>query len=193
MYDKERIHPSYAIEHTLTLQIRFKELRVTSHATKRKIGKWLKPLVNLLKLNLDGALFFDHQKVRIGMVLLNKLGALCFAASLRIQEINKLEVVELMAILRGLQFCATWDIENLIIESDCLSMVQECNEEGSPNSRLGVIVKEIKNMRGHFGTCSIQHTLREHNVLAHKFTYIVWQVQEIVAWENILDFASVAF
>lgn len=59
-------------------------------------------------------LFFYQLKASIGMVLCDKEGQLCFAASIGMQELNDPKVIQLMAILRGLQLRTTKGIENLI-------------------------------------------------------------------------------
>lgn len=127
------------------------------------------------------------------MALYNEAGNFCFVASLRIQDIHEMEVIELIAILRRLQLCATKDMEHLNVESDCLLMVQECNTTGPPSSRLGILVEEICKLRDCFRTCTIAHVFWEHNVLAHTFARHAWQVQDVIIWETIPNSASAAF
>lgn len=78
------------------------------------------------------------------MVLRDGLGNFRFGASMGMQEVNEPEEVELMSIFRGLQFCAMLGITIIILESDCLLMVKKCNVDDPGNSRLGIVVSEMK-------------------------------------------------
>lgn len=98
------------------------------------------------------------------MVLRDGLGNFRFGASMGMQEVNEPEEVELMPIFRGLQFCAMLGIAIIILESDCLLMVNKCNVDDPDNSRLGILVLEIKKTKAHFEECTIEHVMREPNV-----------------------------
>lgn len=127
------------------------------------------------------------------MILQDHTSSLYFAASIGISKFHEPKVIELLDILRGLQFCLMRCIVCLIIESDCQLMVQECNGDSSLTSRLGILMEEIRKLNAHFGSCDITNTPREFNVVAYTLAHHAWHVKDIVTSEFILDFASVAY
>lgn len=50
-----------------------------------------------MKLNVDGAMFFDHHKARIGAILRDNKGEIVMAASKVENEVNDPESIELLA------------------------------------------------------------------------------------------------
>lgn len=127
------------------------------------------------------------------MVLQDHTRSLCFKANVGIPKFHELEAIELLAIFRALHFFLKKSIIHLIVESDCHLMVQECNGDSPPTSRMGILVEEIRKLKAHFGSCDITHTPREFNVSAHTLARHAWHVKDMVIWESIPDFASVAY
>lgn len=74
-----------------------------------------------MKLNIDGALFVDRNKMEIGLIMLDAQGETRLEASLSKERISSPKEVELAAILRGLQVCIGMGVNKLILESDCCS------------------------------------------------------------------------
>ncbi|KAG2711399.1 hypothetical protein I3760_04G074800 [Carya illinoinensis] len=75
--------------------------------------------------------------------------------------------VEALAILRGLQFCIHLGIQNLVIESDSLLVVNEFNRQGSSQATFGNVVSEAKELMTCFSTYQVQHVIRSCNSAAH--------------------------
>lgn len=123
---------------------------VDPSTTQRTSERWQKPLTNFMKLNVDGAIFANQHHARIGMVLHNDQRAFCFSACVGLHEVNELIEIELMAILRELQLCASMGISKLLVESNYLLMIKLCNKENAKNSKFGVLVSEIKNIQSRF-------------------------------------------
>lgn len=93
---------------------------------------------------MDGALFFDQQRDRISIVVRDSKAAICFVASIGISYIKDLEIVKLLALLRGPQLYLAWGISHLLVESDNQLMVNACNSSTFQGSHLGKIVEEIR-------------------------------------------------
>lgn len=83
-------------------------------------------------------MFVDQHRAGIGVVLRDDQGSFRFGACLGLHEANELEETELMAIFRELQLCASMGISKILVESNCLLMVNLCNKENPQNSRFGV-------------------------------------------------------
>lgn len=124
-----------------------------------------------MKLNVDGALLFNQNKMEIGLILRDANGETQMEASIPKEGICELAEVELVAIMRGLQLCACLGINKLILESDCLFMLQECMSNTISYTELGSLVIEIKNIQANqpifYEDNKLQHVFREHNKPTH--------------------------
>lgn len=59
------------------------------------------PLAGSMKLNVDGAVFIDQQKIGVGIIL-KDIGKIIMVASKKEYEVKDPVEIELLAILRGL-------------------------------------------------------------------------------------------
>ncbi|XP_035545961.1 uncharacterized protein LOC118348444 [Juglans regia] len=82
------------------------------------------PPVGVLKLNVDGAIFKDQYKSGLATVLRDDQGNVLMAASKVENVVEEAEAIELTTIFRGLQLCMSMGISKLLVESDCLLVVE---------------------------------------------------------------------
>lgn len=75
--------------------------------------------------------------------------------------------IELLVILRGMQLCLAHDFSQIQVKSDCLLMVNLCNNANPIDSRFGIITAEIKKIQEHFELCTLSFIRRELNFSAH--------------------------
>lgn len=97
-----------------------------------QLGCWQPPLGNYFKLNTDRALFFDSQEEGISVILRDCKNEILMAASIKEMTLFQPEIMECLAICRGLQQCIPFGISHLVVESDCLSVVQQIQEAYLP-------------------------------------------------------------
>ena len=76
--------------------------------------------------------------------------------------------IELLAILRGLQFCILLGLQSLCIEIYSLLLVQEITSSDISNSIYGNVVTDILQLKSRFPSCSFVHINREANESAQK-------------------------
>lgn len=138
--------------------------------SKRMIYRWYPPPSNWVKLNCDGALFFDQNKIGIGAILRDAQGSVIMALSKGEEEFLEPEIVEAMAVLRGLQICLNIGFKNLVIESDCKNLVDEVNSEEASYNAMRTILTEIQRLMLRFEQCKIQHCGRLSNAAAPSST-----------------------
>ena len=66
-----------------------------------------------------------------------------------------------------MEFARELSLFNVILEGDCLRVVQALNASGGCNTLYGHIVNETKRLGGVSRHCSFQHVRRDKNKLAH--------------------------
>ncbi|KAF5478189.1 hypothetical protein F2P56_004771 [Juglans regia] len=164
-------------------------LLVNNISKVKELCCWKPPAVGSLKLNVDGAMFFDRHKAGIGAVLRDDKGDVVLAASKIEYEVNELEDIELLAMFGGIQICANMGIRRLILESARLLMVNEVNASEASFSLLGNLVREVKMLKALFEVCLVQHVDRAGNEVAHKLVRNAWNVENLdMWWENLPEF-----
>jgi hypothetical protein len=75
---------------------------------------------------------------------------------------------EAIAVLKGLEIALQYSLVNLIIETDCLSIVQVFKEDSLDRSELCMIAKEFRIKKPPDRQVSIMKTNRSCNKVAHE-------------------------
>lgn len=83
------------------------------------------PSIGFLKLIMDGAMLSNLHKIGVEAILRDEKLDIVMAASKVENEVANPKDIELLTIFKGLQLCADMGIQKLIIDSDCLLVIQE--------------------------------------------------------------------
>lgn len=81
VYEKCNTHLVEAVKNALSLQQWYNKMRPVPIACIRDQAKWCKPPPKFVKLNVDGAIFFDYLRAGIGLILRDDKGDFMFVAS----------------------------------------------------------------------------------------------------------------
>ncbi|CAN6270424.1 unnamed protein product, partial [Urochloa humidicola] len=88
-------------------------------ATSREALKWLPPLGEALKINVDGAFINHSGEAAAGVVVRNSKGEVLLSASRRLINCRDAEHAEALACLEGARLAQRWRMANLFLEADC--------------------------------------------------------------------------
>ncbi|KAF5471637.1 hypothetical protein F2P56_008414 [Juglans regia] len=182
MMEKIVIDPLAAVNHALSLQKTFIQLKTSNAMGRGKLCKWKPPPPGFLKLNVDGAMFADVGKSGIGVVLRDEAGQVVMAATKKEDFVDEPATIELLAVLRGLQFFLSLGIPNLVVESDCLVVVQELQDSQESLSSNGNLIQDVKRLMQLFRNSSVQHVYRDGNGVAHTLARYAWNVDDVQMW-----------
>lgn len=129
---------------------------------------------------MDDALFFDTQKVGIGFIVWDQAGKVMLAASVAKKNVDNPAVIEALVALHSFQLCMHNGFTNIILESDCLLLVEEVLSPAAPCSILGNIILDIRNLMQYFTSYCIQYASRDCNRAAHKLACNAWLTNDIL-------------
>uniref|UniRef100_A0ACD5UNY6 Uncharacterized protein n=1 Tax=Avena sativa TaxID=4498 RepID=A0ACD5UNY6_AVESA len=104
----------------------------------------------------------------IDVVIRDRNGQCLAACSEQQEEVVIPEMAEAVAMRRALKFAADEGQTNVIISSDCLSLVNRVSSREDDRSLCGPIVQDIREMAKSFSFCTFMHVRRGLNVPAHK-------------------------
>ncbi|XP_040996055.1 uncharacterized protein LOC121242229 [Juglans microcarpa x Juglans regia] len=157
-------------------------LQVLAPQGPRRACRWVPPEHGILKLNVDGAVFANQRSAGVGLILRNAKAKIIFLASKKENKVNDPIEIEMLAILRGLQFCFPLGISHLVIESDSFLMMNEVESENTSRSLHDNLVQQIKQLMLRFPICSIQHNSHLGNGVAHGLAKFAWNIDDLITW-----------
>ncbi|XP_042939490.1 uncharacterized protein LOC122274519 [Carya illinoinensis] len=144
--------------------------------------KWQLPPQGTTKLNVDGAIFHTNGSAGVGLILRDWEGKVLLAVSKKEVAVMEPLEIELIATLRGLQFCIPLGLQSLSIETDSLILAQELSKLELSNYMFRNVVIDIKQLQTRILVCSIVHVNREGNELAHKLARFGRNVIDTSVW-----------
>lgn len=130
MYEGKTLMPEQVVEYALSLTMGYKEVHESHNQNTQSRCNWIPPPSGTFKLNVDGAIFAYQCSAGVGIILRNDKGEIILSTSKKESEVNDPLKVEMLAIFRALQICIPLDLNELLIESDSLIMVNEILTEG---------------------------------------------------------------
>lgn len=121
---------------------------------------WKAPEPSELKLNVDGAIFVERNKVGVGSVLQDAEGRVIMAATKSETHTSDPLEIEFSALFRGVQLCVPLGIQKLKIESDSLLAIEAIDKGESSCAQHSNLIQEIKKLQQSFMQCSFQYVSR---------------------------------
>ncbi|XP_050277977.1 uncharacterized protein LOC126719473 [Quercus robur] len=123
---------------------RVQQVPTTVSSTNRVT--WIPPPANSLKINFDGALFRDINKVGLGVVIRNDHGQVLASLSEQIQLPFSSDLVEAMAAARAISFAHELSLSNYILEGDSEVVIKALKSNDDSLSSFGHILASAKTL-----------------------------------------------
>jgi ribonuclease HI len=139
----------------------------TSHRCESFSGHWTPPSAGNLLVNVDAALFSSSKRMAAGVVIRDHSGDCIAVCSDSFPNVVSPELAEAMAVRLALSFAWDEKLDNLIVATDCLAVVQRVNSLMRDRSACGPVLDDIKTLLSLFKSCTLRHVYREQNSAAH--------------------------
>ncbi|CAL2249606.1 unnamed protein product [Prunus armeniaca] len=137
---------------------------------------------NLLELNVDGACCVADRKMGIGEVVRNANGELMGAMAKPVIGCLSPKAFEALTMIAGCQMAIDAGFTRMIIESDCLEVINAVNRFEFDMSMEGELIEELKELLCHFVFVSLQHQPHTCNFVAHQLAEFTLSCNEICYW-----------
>jgi ribonuclease HI len=131
------------------------------------VAKWIPPPEGKVLVNVDAATFTSSKQMGAGIVIRDHMGLCLAACGERSDNVKMPEMAEALAIHRAIVFALEEGFSDIILASDCLSVLQRINSSVIDRSPTGSVVEDIKFYSKSFSSCEFQHVSRVLNVAAH--------------------------
>jgi ribonuclease HI len=145
----------------------FKPDSSTRRETCQSVSRWSPPPEGTVHINVDAARFSSSRRMGIGAVIRNHKRECSIAWSELIQEVTAPDVAEALSLRHAMSLAGEEGFDKLVIESDCLSLVQRVKSLEIDRSHVGVVVQDIKALVSGFSSVFFNHVYRHCNVAAH--------------------------
>ncbi|XVF35983.1 hypothetical protein REPUB_Repub19eG0019000 [Reevesia pubescens] len=126
--------------------------------------KWLKPDVDKVKVNFDGALRCPLNAGGVGIVIRDHEGFVLGACAEFYEGVTDSLVIESIAAVQAILFAADMGFRNIILEGDCLQVIQNLTTTHPDLSAVGTLTLEAQKYFSMFQHLQVKHTKREGNV-----------------------------
>ncbi|XP_060959275.1 uncharacterized protein LOC133030519 [Cannabis sativa] len=144
------------------------ECKLEPHLSHFEIGKevehWTKPDVNMVKVNVDGAIFEALHSFGFGFIARDCNGEIIEAGSFSKSGTSSPEIVELIGIKEALSWIKDKSWDNILLETDCLLVVQAIYTSVVMPSTFGMLVQDCQyllSQMSHVKLCFVKHSVNE--------------------------------
>ncbi|KAH9724098.1 hypothetical protein KPL70_007356 [Citrus sinensis] len=147
-----------------------------------KQDQWRPPPSGHYKINVDAAVHIEQQLTRLGAVIRNSKGQVIGAAvrSTSFQEDVTAATAE--AVKLGMEMAKEARLMDVIVETDCIGVVNLANNETSNRKEILWTISEIQECKAGFQSIQIQYVPRCCNKFAHSLAKRALKSSESVRW-----------
>ncbi|XBH67571.1 hypothetical protein VPH35_095933 [Triticum aestivum] len=143
---------------------------------------WTKPPLGWTKLNVNGSFVDELGTGGAGMVLRSNSGEVIYSSCHYLRSCTSALEAELAACMEGINIARAWSTAPMIVETDCLMVVQMLLESDTNRSPCATYVHEIKRLLGQVGEHVISHVVRSRNTVAHARAHLGQAGQRTAVW-----------
>jgi len=129
---------------------------------------WRKPAEGYLSLNIDASFNEDMGCGSTGAIIRDSSGGLIAASNTFIPYLVDAPMAEAFALKEGLMLAQYIGGNRLIVQTDCMEVVQIMKNEGFTANSAAAVYDECITVWNGFQEISIEHLCREANQVAHE-------------------------
>ncbi|XP_021753633.1 uncharacterized protein LOC110719026 [Chenopodium quinoa] len=146
---------------------------------------WSKPAVGFLKVNVDNG-FVGELACGLGAVVRDEVGIVVAVGVQQIKASWEVRIAEAKAIEWGLRVAAGLGVRDLVVESDCLQVIQALKNKTADLSELSLIIDDILLLCSSFDNVIWSYVKRGGNKVAHFWAHFhPWEVGQRV-WQDVI-------
>uniref|UniRef100_A0A803NTF1 RNase H type-1 domain-containing protein n=1 Tax=Cannabis sativa TaxID=3483 RepID=A0A803NTF1_CANSA len=108
--------------------------------------QWCVPFGDIIKVNVDAAIFGESHSFGVGMVAHDSHGFLLEGCTQLFQGVVRPEIVEAIGVLEALSWIKRNQWQEVFLETDCLVVVQALRSSVAMLSLFGSIIEECENL-----------------------------------------------
>ncbi|XP_074301146.1 uncharacterized protein LOC141632499 [Silene latifolia] len=131
---------------------------------------WVVPPEGYVKVNVDAGVQ-DGMGVNLGMVCRDGRGLVLWGATLVLEQLWESHIAEAVAVLEGVKKARRRGHMNIVVESDCLQVVDALRKSRTGRSVFDLVLDDIISLRSSFNSVIWSFTSRLNNGVAHALAH----------------------
>ncbi|XP_074283871.1 uncharacterized protein LOC141608414 [Silene latifolia] len=131
---------------------------------------WVAPTEGYVKINVD-AVVQEGVGVNLGMVCRDGRGRVLWGATHVLEQLWESHIAEAVAVLEGIKEARWRGHENIVVESDCLQVIEALRKSRSGRSIFDLVLDDISSLRFSFNSVVWSFTSRLNNGVAHALAH----------------------
>ncbi|XP_060974717.1 uncharacterized protein LOC115696753 [Cannabis sativa] len=140
---------------------------LTDTSQGMEIEHWTKPVIDTIKVNVDGAIFANLNSYGVGFIARNSDGRILEAGSkLSFGNVSP-EIAEICGIKEALSWIKSNNWHNVSLETDSLLAVQGISSTAQMPSTFGMVAWDCKRLLSELTSISLKFVKRTANKAAH--------------------------
>uniref|UniRef100_A0A803QEL1 Reverse transcriptase domain-containing protein n=1 Tax=Cannabis sativa TaxID=3483 RepID=A0A803QEL1_CANSA len=140
---------------------------LTDTSQGMEIEHWTKPVIDTIKVNVDGAIFANLNSYGVGFIARNSDGRILEAGSkLSFGNVSP-EIAEIYGIKEALSWIKSNNWHNVSLETDSLLAVQGISSTAQMPSTFGMVAWDCKRLLSELTSISLKFVKRTANKAAH--------------------------
>ena len=143
---------------------------------------WKKPPEGKVMVNVDAAFNEENGCGRVGAIISDCSGGALAAAHSFVPHLIDAPMAEAYALKEGLMLAQYIGCNRLIVQSDCMEVVQTMENGGFSATSAATLYDESKIIWNGFQDISIEHCSREVNQVAHNLAKRAMQLKQTCTW-----------
>ncbi|KAF8670592.1 hypothetical protein HU200_050619 [Digitaria exilis] len=124
------------------------------------------------RVNVDGAFCLETGDAGLGVVVRDDAGQPLLMASRRIFHCRDAEEAEALACLEGVRMSSRWLDRDVVLESDCSSVIKMLVEKGPNRSLVAPIILDMERESSCLKSVEFVKVGREQNKMAHELAQV---------------------
>ncbi|KAM6563384.1 hypothetical protein CsatB_023382 [Cannabis sativa] len=129
---------------------------------------WVPPIENNVNVNVDAAIFEASRQFGVCWVARDSRGLLINGHTKLFNVQATLELAEAVGIWEALSWIKSSGLQQVVLETDCLSVVQALRSSIVMISTFGQVINECKALLNDLRTVSVYFICRSANTVAHE-------------------------
>uniref|UniRef100_A0A803NQJ5 C2 domain-containing protein n=1 Tax=Cannabis sativa TaxID=3483 RepID=A0A803NQJ5_CANSA len=158
---------SITLEHWRKSQDKNALLTLSFNNSDEGAELWTPPATNNLKINVDAALYPQHNNFGFGIVARNHLGRFIEAKTNYCNGSYPTEVIEALGIKEALSWIKNKSWKNAELETDSLLCVQAIRSNQKMSSTFGIVIEECRLLLSLLQDVKLRFVKRSANRVAH--------------------------
>ena len=122
----------------------------TRKGCKDSVSSWPPPSPGVCAISVDAAVDYTSSRYGTGCVIRDHRGVVVASEISVNQRGFSPPLAEAAAIIRGLSLAKELEIWRVVVQSDCLQVVNAIKSKDTPSTELGILLEDIKVCSGMF-------------------------------------------